>query len=129
MRVVNSIELVHPDDFGKPWSEQRVRVLDVQVWQKDVLLYRAELAGHAPAPMGTVNPQTPEDVALGVTPDPLSGPQCTADVPRTLHVTVPALDEDVIFRYDKVTWNPPLPPSTFTPVPTNAPTFEVKCDE
>lgn len=119
----------HPEDFGKPWSEQRLRVLDVQVWQKDVLLYHAELAGHAPAAMAKEQPVDAEGQALGETPVPVSGPQCTADIARTLHVTVPALDEDVIFRYDKVTWNPPLPQSTFLPAPTNAPMFEVKCDE
>jgi len=40
-----------PDDWNKPWGEQRMRVLDVQVTQRGVLLYHVELDSHAQAVM------------------------------------------------------------------------------
>ncbi|HXN30211.1 MAG TPA: hypothetical protein VN894_00055, partial [Polyangiaceae bacterium] len=38
-----------PDDWSKPWDQQRMRVLDVRVEQQQYVLYHAELSGHAPA--------------------------------------------------------------------------------
>ncbi len=51
-------------------------------------------------------------------------------VPTTmLHLEVPPAKSDVIFRYDEVVWNPPLPPGTFTqPNPPGLPPVFVKCD-
>jgi hypothetical protein len=119
-----------PDDWAKPWAEQRMRVLDVTVTQKGVLLYHAELEGHAVAAMAKEEPLSPEDVALGQTPTPLSGPNCDAEIPMRIHVEVPSLEEDVLFRYDKVLWNPPLPEGKFVlPPPQGMPAQEVSCEE
>lgn len=99
----------HPDDLGKPWSEQRLRVTEVEVRQNGLVWYRATLADHAPAPMGKerVDPD-------GIDPPiPPSGPQCTAEIPRRIEVSVPWLGESVRFRYDDVVWNPPLPSTSF----------------
>lgn len=115
----------HPDDFGKPWQEQRFRVRDVLVKQQGVTLYHAELADHRGAPMATerVDPD-------GIDPPvPPSGPQCQAELPRRLHVEVPGKDEDVLFRYDKVTWNPPLIEGLWTqPVPGGVQVMRVDCE-
>jgi hypothetical protein len=103
-----------PADFAKPWSEQRVRVLDVVVKQKGVVLYHAELGDHATAPMSSA--LIDEDNIEP--PVPPSGPMCAAEVPKKLHVEVPTSADDVLFRYDEVKLNPPLVPGTFTqPVP------------
>ncbi len=99
----------HPDDVGKAWSEQRLRVTEVEVRQKGLVWYRASLADHASAPMGKerVDPD-------GVDPPiPPSGPMCTAEIPRRIEVEVPWLGESVRFRYDDVTWNPPIPTGSF----------------
>lgn len=100
----------HPADMGKPWKEQRLRLLDVRVVQSEVELYHAELDGHAAGKMASPRPTDPEtgEPGLGV-----SGPECHADVPRSIHLQVPSSDADVIFTYDEAEWNPPLPPGVF----------------
>jgi hypothetical protein len=109
----NAVEEVHlvprPEDFGKEWSQQRMRVLDVTVFQEGLVLYHAEMNDHAVAPMA--KPRIDPD---GIDPPiPPSGPFCDAELPRRIHVDVPGLGEDVLFRYDQVTWNPPLAEGTF----------------
>ena len=115
----------HPQDFALPWDKQRFRVLDVEVKQQGIVLYHAELRDHAPAPMAApfVDPDAIDP------PIPTSGPTCNAELPRRIHVEVPGKDEDVLFRYDSVTWNPPLPEGTFTqPVPPGVEILRVTCD-
>lgn len=115
----------HPDDFGKPWGEQRLRVVEVEVKQEGIVLYHAQLEGHGPAEMAKerVDPD-------GIDPPvPPSGPMCHADLPRTIHLEVPGKDQDVLFRYDKVTWNPPVVEGLFTqPVPGGLEVVRVSCD-
>lgn len=99
----------HPDDLGKPWNQQRMRVVGVTVTKGGLVWYRAELGDHAVAPMGKerVDPE-------GVDPPmPPSGPMCTAEIPRRILVEVPWLGESIRFRYDEITWNPPIPPGLF----------------
>jgi hypothetical protein len=105
---------VHPDDWAKPWAEQRLRVLDVKVTQRGVPLYHAELDTHEKTPMA--KPAACDEVckATGETPAQPSGPMCEAEIPRRIHVEIPSLSTDVLFRYDKVEWNPPLVPNVFT---------------
>lgn len=116
----------HPDDFGLPWEKQRFRLLDVVVKQEGWVLYHAEMDEHAPALMGSprVDPDNIDP------PIPTSGPQCTAEVPRRIHVEVPGMKRDVRFRYEKVVWNPPLDSELFAQKP--APGLEmvrVDCDK
>ena len=116
---------VHPDDFGKPWGEQRMRLVDVRVAQQGALLYHAELDGHAPAHTAPARVD-PDHIDP---PIPPSGPACDADIPHRIHVDVPLQDEDVLFRYESVTWNPPLPEGTFTqPAPGGMPVTPVTCE-
>ncbi len=101
---------VHPDDRGKPWNAQRLRVLGATVSQQGVALYDAELSEHAPAAMGT-----PRIDTEGVDePLPVSGPICAAELPRVLRLKVPEADQDVLFRFSDPEWNAPLPPGAFT---------------
>lgn len=115
----------HPADLTLPWERQRLRVLDVLVKQQGIVLYHAELEGHEAAPMA--KPIVDPD---GIDPPlPPSGPACTSELPRKIHVEVPGKDEDVLFRYETVTWNPPLPEGTFTqPIPPGVPVERVVCD-
>lgn len=113
-----------PDDWDKPWAEQRMRVLDVSVTQHGTLLYHAELGGHQAAGMSAIDA---ESAALG---DTASGPACDAEIPRRIHVEMPAIEQDVLFRYDTVAWNPPLDERSFTqPIPTDLPLAEVTCED
>jgi hypothetical protein len=99
----------HPSDWNKPWSEQRVRVLEVAVTQRGTDLYRVELAGHEAAPMA--RPYSDPD---GIDPDvPPSGPQCTAEIPRRLRFVSPVAGHDVIFDHKEVVHNPPVRGSVF----------------
>ena len=104
---------VHPDDRAKPWSEQRVRLRGVTVRQFDGVLYRATLDDHAPAEMS--KPREDPDGLPGELAErlPPSGPECHAELPRNVHVEVPAGKSDLLLRYDEVAWNPPLPPGVF----------------
>lgn len=115
----------HPADLALPWDKQRLRVLDVEVRQQGLVLYHAKLSDHAPAPMA--KPMIDPDYIDP--PVPTSGPMCTAELPRRIHVEVPGKDEDVLFRYENVKWNPPLPEGTFTqPVPPGVDVQYVTCD-
>lgn len=115
----------HPADFHLPWEKQRMRLLGVEVKQQGVVLYHAELGDHQPAPMA--KPRVDPD---GIDPPvPPSGPMCTAELPRRIHVEVPGKDEDVQFRYENVSWNPPLVEGLFTqPVPGGVPVVPVDCE-
>jgi hypothetical protein len=115
----------HPDDFGRPWSEQRMRLRQVVVRQYGGVRYKADLDDNEPAPMA--GPRVDPD---HLEPDlPPSGPICHAEIPRKIHVEVPDEDEDVNFRYEEVKWNPPLPEGTFTqPVPPGMVTVPVHCE-
>jgi outer membrane lipoprotein-sorting protein len=113
------------DDRGKPWSLQRMRLLDVTVRQYGEVLYHAELSDHVVAPMAKERVD-----ALGTEPPlPPSGPVCDAEIPKRIHLDVPGPNDDVAFRYQEVTWNPPLPDGIFTQVPPDGmPVEPVDCN-
>ena len=114
-----------PDDWNKPWDQQRVRVLDVRVEQRQYLLYHAELSEHAGAP--TAGPRIDPD---GLEPPiPPSGPRCDAELPRKIHVEVTEPEADVRFQYQQLSYNPPMPEGTFEqPVPPGMRAEEVNCE-
>jgi hypothetical protein len=102
-----------PDDWTKPWAQQRMRVLDVRVVQQGYVLYHAELDDHAQAP--TSGPrEDPDHLEPPVLP---SGPVCDAEIPRRIHVEVPVPSSDVRFQYQQLSWNPPLPDGVFDQPP------------
>jgi len=116
---------VHPDDLAKPWSSQRLRLLSARVDQYDGTLYRAELEDHRPA--ATAKAWEDPDGLPGEDIPP-SGPVCNAELPRSIHLEVPPAKSDVLFRYDEVVWNPPLPNGVFTqPTPPGLPSVYVDC--
>ncbi len=114
-----------PGDYTLPWSRQRLRLIDMRVEQQGAVLYHAELGDHHPVPMAP--PRVDPD---GIDP-PLSpsGPLCTAELPHSIHVEVPGRGDDVLFRYENVTWNPPLPEGLFSQAaPAGLPAQSVDCD-
>ncbi len=116
----------HPDDFGKPWQQQRMRLLDVEVIQEGIVLYHAELDDHKPAAMSKPR-LDPDNIDP---PTPPSGPMCSAELPTRVRFEVPGKDEDVFFRYDDVQWNPPLVEGLFTQqVPPGMQVQHVTCDQ
>jgi hypothetical protein len=104
------IELVpRPEDWNRPFAEQRVRVLKVAVEQQGYELYSAELVDHRAAK--TAPPSVDPDGLLP--PVPPSGPACDAEVPGRIRLEVPDTKQDLILRNDRVHHNPPLEPASF----------------
>jgi hypothetical protein len=124
-----STEEIHlaprPEDWQRPWQEQRMRVLDVRVTQQGYELYHVELDDHAAA--GTAGPR--EDPDNLEPPIPPSGPVCDAEIPRKIHVEVPVPPADVRITYQQIVWNPPVPQGTFAqPVPPGMRVEPVTCE-
>jgi hypothetical protein len=114
-----------PEDWARPWHDQRLRVLDIRVEERGYLLYHAELGDHRVA--ATAPPRVDPD---GLSP-PLapSGPACAAEIPRRIRVEVPYPSADLHLVYQTVTWNPPLPDETFDQQPPAGATIEpVMCE-
>lgn len=119
------IELVPlPSDFERPWSAQRVRVLGVAVEQYGVPLYEVELDEHAST--ATAKPRVDPD---GIDPPlPPSGPACSAELPRRVHIEVPAEGHDLVLAISEIFHNPPLPPGVFSqPRPSGVRSRYVTC--
>ncbi len=99
-----------PEDWSRPWGEQRVRVLEVHVEQYGVPLYDVELRDHERA--ATARPRVDPD---GLEPPvPPSGPICAAEIPRRIHIEVPTEGHDLVLVDTEVSHNPPLPSGSFT---------------
>jgi hypothetical protein len=115
---------VYGDDWMKPWAEQRLRVTHVEVEQKGFTHYVADLSDHEIA--HTAPPRVDED---GIEADiPPSGGPCDVEIPRKIQLVVPFTGDDVLFSYDKVTFNPPIPEGAFTqPVPGGVQKLFVDC--
>jgi hypothetical protein len=99
-------------DFAKPWTEQRVRVLEVHVEQHGVPLYSVALSDHERAQTARerIDPDGLE------APVPPSGPSCTAEVPRRVHIEVPSEGHDLVLVVSDVSHNPPLSSGAFSQV-------------
>jgi hypothetical protein len=102
----------HPDDFDRPWQEQRVRVLSVAVAQQGYRLYQAQFEGHRG--VATAGPR--EDPDGLDAPIPPSGPACSAEIPRRMRLVVPDGDKDLVIHFERLEHNPPLVTGAFSQV-------------
>lgn len=110
-RSRETISLVpHPEDWEKPWREQRLRVLEVHVEQEGVAIYDATFSDHQPASLAPPRVD-PDGLEADVPP---SGPQCMAEIPRRIRFVVPGSGRDVELRHQEVQHNPPLVPGQFS---------------
>lgn len=117
---------VRPEDWDRPWQQQRLRVLDVRVSQQGVDLYHAELDRHEPAKTAPAR-EDPDGLEA---PIPPSGGPCDAELPRSIRLRVPNTENDVVFQYQQAAWNPPIVPGAFTqPVPGGVREVYVGCSE
>jgi hypothetical protein len=107
------IELGIPtEDFDKPLSDQRVRLLSVRVKQGGDLLYRVALDDYRPARRAE-NAVTDHEAEMGILPPLPSGPPCSAEIPGTLVFTVPGGGYKLTIENREVVHNPGLSPSAF----------------
>lgn len=97
------------EDAGKPWGEQRLRVIEVKVEQQSIQLYRATLSDFHDPEQG--KPILDEDNIDP--PIPPIGPECKIEVPRRIRVEVPVHDDNVSFEYKKIEVNPAVPDGVF----------------
>jgi hypothetical protein len=115
---------VHPDDWLKPYGEQRVRVSRVLVSQAGRELYDVELGEHRS--VSTASPRVDEDGLEE--PIPPSGPSCDAEIPHRIRMRVPHTSDDVLLEYSEAKWNPPLLEGSFTqPQPGGTKRIFVDC--
>jgi hypothetical protein len=126
--VHEAVEKVHLEpvaqDFHLPWDRQRVRVLYVSVAQRGYEHYRAELLDHV-----ATSTMPPRHDPEGIDDDiPASGPACTVEVPRRIHVEMVNAGDDLRLRFQEAGLNPPLPDGIFTqPVPGGVSRQYVTC--
>jgi hypothetical protein len=103
--AVEHIELLpHPDDYERPWQEQRLRVTRVALAQQGIPLYEALLEDHQVA----VTAPAREDPDGLDAPIPPSGPACRAELPRRLRLVITDTERDVVVHFETVQHNPPL---------------------
>ena len=117
---------IRPDDWDKPWAQQRLRVTYISVSQKGAEHYVADFSNHEAATTSPprVDPEGIDD------PVPPSGGQCDAELPQSIHIHVPYTDDDVIFQYKKAHWNPPIVQGAFEqPTPGGVRLVHVTCDD
>jgi hypothetical protein len=101
---------VYDADYNLPWQKQRVRVVNVETIQKGVVLYQAELEDHE---LARTLPTRKDPDGLG--PDiPPSGGACNVEIPRSIQLSVPWSGDEVVFQYQKVGFNPPIPTGAFS---------------
>lgn len=124
--ATEEIELVPvPDDFEKPWQQQRVRVRSVRVEKQNVPLYVATLRGHRTVRTARVL-KDPDGLSAPLSP---SGPACSAEVPQSLRIEVPPSGQDIVFRNKEQWHNPPLPAGVFVqPCPAGMSCRYSSCD-
>jgi hypothetical protein len=106
--------LPREEDWQRPWQEQRLRVTEVRVSQRHLVLYEVALSEHRQA--HSAPPRVDPD---GIEPDvPPSGPVCDAELPRRLRFQIPGAGRDIVFEQSEVVHNPPLTPELFRQQPS-----------
>lgn len=117
---------VHPDDFGRDWSAQRLRYLGTQVWNQGTALYSIQLRGYRQAArkVSAVDPSDP------LAPVPLpSGPECSAELPAEIAFEVPGAAYGLTVTNTEVAHNPPLGGDLFSPLLASAPPSWIYCSD
>jgi hypothetical protein len=114
-------------DFDKPLNQQRLRLLSVRVKQGRRLLYKVALSDHFAGSRKDIE-LTSDEIEMGVTPLPPSGPECSAEVPGSLKFTVPDAGYTLVIENQEVHHNPPLQPGAFTqPIPSGVTSRHSEC--
>jgi hypothetical protein len=108
--ALETIELVpHPEDFERPWQQQRVRVLRVVLEQQGYSMYEAEFAGYRVAQTAKTR-EDPDGLDPPISP---SGPACSAETPRRIRLVMPDGNRDLVIHFETVEHNPPLVEGAF----------------
>jgi hypothetical protein len=103
---------VHPDDYNLPPARQRLRVDYFSFESAGVKKFDAVLGGYEPGAMATSS-LSPEEIALGLPPAQLSGPECHAELPTRARFAVEANGFELEFSAMKLLHNPALGEQSF----------------
>ncbi len=127
-RTKETIEIeVAEEDLHKPLAEQRLRLRSVRVKQAGRVLYKVELEGHQARPRARAE-ATPEELELGLSPPPPSGPPCDAELPTRIHFSVDRKGYRLSLENKEVFHNPPLAPGVYgLEVPAGASVLHSDC--
>jgi hypothetical protein len=107
---------VHPDDFERPVSEQRLRLDYYALERGGVRSFDATFDGYRAGKMATVS-ISGEDAALGLEPTPPSGPECHAELASRARFFVESSGFSLDFSAMDLVHNPPLPEGVFLQEP------------
>lgn len=115
---------VYDEDYKLAWGQQRLRVIGVSTRQAGAVIYEAELGNFAKSVTAKARV---DDEGIDA-PIPPSGGPCELEIPRSIRLRVPATEDDVLFQYQTVVLNPPLPVGTFAqPLPAGSALQAVQC--
>lgn len=119
---------VHPDDYAAELTEQRLRLLRVQIEHEDELLYQVDLGAHRSTESAPIV-RTAEEIAFEL-PAPLpSGPACRAETPRDIVFFVAETEQTLGVSVEEVAHNPPLSEDAFVQsVPSGVTRYTSSCD-
>lgn len=116
-------------DYDKPLSAQRLRLMSVRVEQAGQMLYEVELSDYQES--RRLEPTvTPEEAEMGVTALPPSGPPCRAELPGALEFSVPNKGYKLVIENKVVHHNPAISPQVFSqPVPRGVRVERSDCND
>lgn len=118
--------LPYEEDWTKPFAEQRLEVHGVSVFQRGATVYEATMSGHE---LAHTAPPREDEEGLEETIPP-SGGACDVKIPREIQIVVPSTGDDVVFDYEDVAFNPPIPAGAFDqPVPGGVQKQFVDCKD
>ncbi len=103
----------HPEDFQKPWAQQRVRVLGVSVEQRGNPIYSVSFEDHVMVKTAPARVD-PDGLEPPIAP---SGPECRTEIPRAIRFEVPYSGQDLIIKAKELNHNPPLAEGVFQQEP------------
>lgn len=106
----------HPEDWTKPWDQQRLRVLRVVVQQNGETLYQVRLSEHESASDASARKADAGQSSEGATARSPAGEaraQCSAEIPRELRFIVERNGQDIVLEQETVEHNPSVGEAAF----------------
>jgi hypothetical protein len=104
---------VNPRDLDRPLLEQRLQLRSVRIEREGSLVYEVKLSAFQPARSAPLE-LSPEEIEMGLTLQPPSGPSCSAELPGEVRFSVGRRGYHLIVRNQSVHHNPQQSEGAFT---------------